>query len=177
MKVGIFSDTHRKFGRAKKLIEKLDREGAEVFVCAGDIVKVEVLDFLEELGKPYWAVLGNNDYHLREVMGRYSLFFEPHYFQLGPKTAKVMHYPHHIFPLDRDIIIYGHTHSIDITFNGKNLILNPGEACARDTNYSSGILLEILPDRYIVELYYRKVKSEKWHRILKEFQLEGGNGE
>ncbi|MRJ05997.1 MAG: YfcE family phosphodiesterase [Epsilonproteobacteria bacterium] len=171
MKVGIFSDTHKKVGRAKRLIDKLLEEGAESFVVAGDIVKIEVLDYLEEIGKPYVAVLGNNDYHLIDVMDKYSLYREPHYFKLGEKRAKVMHFPHHIFPLDTDIIIYGHTHSIDISFNGRNLILNPGEACARDTNYSSGMVLDILPGGYRVHLYYRKIKTQIWKEVVKEFKL------
>jgi hypothetical protein len=171
MRVGILSDTHKKVGRAKKLIDKLVEKGAEQLVIAGDIVKVEILDYLEELNLPYLGVLGNNDFHLVEVMEKYHLYREPHYFKLGSRSAKVMHYPHHIFPLDTDIIIYGHTHTIDISFNGRNLILNPGEACARDTNYSSGMVLDILPDGYRVHLYYRKIKTQIWKEVVKEFKL------
>jgi len=170
MKIGIISDTHRKVGRAKKLINRLMEEEVEFFLHAGDIVKIEVLDYLKSLQIPFYAVLGNNDYHLVEVMDRYPLHSEPFLFELEGVTFKLMHYPNHIFPLNREVIVYGHTHEVDITFNGKNLILNPGEACARDTGYSSGMVLEITPTHYTVTLFYRKIKTDLWLTRREEFK-------
>lgn len=171
MKVGILSDTHKKAGRAKKAIDLLINQGAEFFVHAGDIVREEVLEYLENSGIRYVAVLGNNDYHLYELMDKYNLVNEPYYFKLANKTWKLMHYPRYMFPLDTDIIVYGHTHDIDITFNGKNLILNPGEVCARDHGFSSCILLDVEEDRYDVKLFYRKVGEKEWKVKEKEFLI------
>jgi putative phosphoesterase len=172
MKIGIISDTHKKVGRAKKAIDLLLEKGAEFIVHAGDIVKVEVLDYLEEKNIRYVAVLGNNDFHLYSLVNKYELVTEPFYFKLANHTWKLMHYPRYMFPLDTDIIVYGHTHDVDITFNGKNLILNPGEVCARDHGFSSCILLEIVENKYIVTLYYRKIKTKEWKSKIKEFEKE-----
>ena len=169
MKVGIISDTHKKVGRAKKAIDLLIEKGVEFIVHAGDVVKVEVLEYLEEKNIRYVAVLGNNDFHLYSVVDKFNLFSEPYYFKLANKTWKVMHYPKYIFPLDTDIIVYGHTHDVDISFNGKNLILNPGEVCARDHGFSSCMTLDIEENKYIVTLFYRKIGESEWKNKVKEF--------
>jgi len=169
LKVGIISDTHKKLGRAKKAIDLLIEKGAEFIVHAGDIVRAEVLEYLEEKNIRYVAVLGNNDYHLYSVVDKFNLFSEPYYFKLANKTWKLMHYPKYMFPLDADIIVYGHTHDVDISFNGKNLILNPGEVCARDHGFSSCMTLDIEENRYIVTLFYRKIGEDEWKSKIKEF--------
>jgi len=169
MKIGIMSDTHKKIGRAKKVIDLLVENGAEYILHAGDIVKEEVLEYLEEK-IPYTAVFGNNDYHLYPLINKYNLHYEPFKFKLDNHTFKLMHYPTKMFPLDTQIVVYGHTHDEDITFNGRNLILNSGEACARDTGYSSCMMLEILEDRYLVTHYYRRVGSDFWKSELKEIK-------
>jgi hypothetical protein len=165
------SDTHRKTGRAKKVIDLLVNEGAEFILHAGDIVQEEVLEYLEKAPVRYAAVFGNNDFHLYKTAEKYNLTTEPHYFKLAGKTWKLMHYPKYMFPLDTDIIVYGHTHDVDITFNGKNLILNPGEVCARDHGFSTCMTLDIADERYVVTLFYRKIKTDEWKTKVKEFTL------
>jgi len=172
MRVGIMSDTHKKLGRAKKAVDLLIDKGAEFIVHAGDIVREELLEYLEEKKIRYVAVLGNNDFHLYSVVDKYELVTEPYYFKLANKTWKLMHYPKYIFPLDTDIIVYGHTHDVDITFNGKNLILNPGEVCARDYGYSTCMTLDVSHDKYVVTLYYRKIKEKIWKEKVKEFVVK-----
>jgi len=179
MKIGIMSDTHKKAGRAKKAIDLLINEGVEFILHAGDIVQEEVLEYLESSPVRYAAVLGNNDFHLYKVIDKYNLTTEPHYFKLAGKTWKLMHYPKYMFPLDTDIIVYGHTHDVDITFNGKNLILNPGEVCARDHGFSTCMTLDIDEDKYTVTLFYRKIKTKEWKSKVKEFiynKREKGEG-
>ena len=171
MKIGIMSDTHKKLGRAKKAIDLLIDKGVEFIVHAGDIVRVEVLEYLEEKNIRYVAVLGNNDYHLYSVVEKFNLFSEPYYFKLANKTWKLMHYPKYMFPLDTDIIVYGHTHDVDITFNGKNLILNPGEVCARDHGFSTCMTLDIEENKYIATLFYRKIGESEWKSKVKEFLI------
>ncbi len=163
------SDTHKKLGRAKKAIDLLIENGAEFIVHAGDIVREEVLEYLEEKKIRYVAVLGNNDYHLYKIIDKYNVVTEPYYFKLANKTWKLMHYPKYMFPLDTDIIVYGHTHDVDMSFNGKNLILNPGEVCARDHGFSSCMILDIKENGYLVTLFYRKVGEIEWKSKIKEF--------
>ncbi|NPA10612.1 MAG: YfcE family phosphodiesterase [Epsilonproteobacteria bacterium] len=175
MKIGIMSDTHKKLGRAKKAVDLLMDEGIEFLVHAGDIVRVELLDYIQSKNIRYVAVLGNNDFHLYSVVDKYELVSEPFYFKLAGLTWKLMHYPRYMFPMDTDIIVYGHTHDVDITYNGKNLILNPGEVCARDHEFSTCMSLDITDEKYVVTLFYRKVKTKVWNKKIKEFS-RGANG-
>jgi putative phosphoesterase len=170
MKIGLISDTHKKSNRAFKAIDLLLENGVEFIIHAGDIVKTEILDYLEKNIR-YIAVLGNNDYHLYSFVDKYKLVSEPYKFRLANRTFKLMHYPKHMFPLDTEIIIYGHTHTKDIAFNGKNLIINSGEVCARDTNVSSCMMLEIEEKSYKVTVFDRKIKTDKWEKIEREFNL------
>ena len=167
MKIGIISDTHKKEKRAFKAIDLLIEKGAEFIIHAGDVVKEEVLEYLESKIK-YVAVFGNNDYHLYPLIEKYNIHYEPYKFRLDNISFKLMHYPTKMFPLDTEIIIYGHTHIEDIVYNGKNLILNSGEVCGRDTGYSSCMMLESLENRYIVTHFYRKIGTDFWKENRKE---------
>ncbi len=173
MKIGIISDTHKKLGRAKKVIDLLVEEKIEFLLHAGDIVRVELLEYIESKNLKYVAVLGNNDYHLCNLVDKFNLVNEPYYFKLANKTWKLMHHPTYMFPLDTDIIVYGHTHDVDISFNGKNLILNPGEVCARDHGFSTCMTLDIEENKYVVTLFYRKIKTTEWKKRIKEFEIKG----
>jgi len=72
MKIGIISDTHNKYERAKIALEKLLLDGAEFIVHAGDIGEVQTLELLKNCGKRYIAVYGNNDGGWRGTFRRNS---------------------------------------------------------------------------------------------------------
>jgi len=162
MKIGIFGDTHRRVGRSAKVINKLIEEGAEYLIHSGDIVKNEVLDQLKETTLPYVAVLGNNDAHLQPYINDYNIVKEPYYFKIKDKTFKLMHLPFFMSP-DSDIVISGHTHVFKVEKPSKTLYINPGESCARDTNVSECVLLEISEHSYDINYFYRKIKTDIWN--------------
>jgi putative phosphoesterase len=166
MKIGILSDTHKKEGRAKKAIEFLVKNGVDYLVHAGDIVKVDVLNMMEETGLPYVAVLGNNDNHLVEVMNEYNLYKEPYYFKIKDISFKLMHIPFYM-SADTDVVIYGHTHIFECSKSAKSLYLNSGEVCARDTGNSEVMILNITDKEYITEYFYRKIGQKRW--LSREF--------
>lgn len=161
MKIGILSDSHKRIGRSRKVIDLLKSKGAEQIIHAGDIVKEEVLEYLEACGLPYTAVYGNNDPHLRKVGNQYHLVEEPYNFMIGNETAALMHHPTYL-SYKRSIMIYGHTHDFDARYQNGTLILNPGESCARDKPLSECILLDISPDYYEVTYLYRAIKTDIW---------------
>jgi len=57
VKIGIISDTHSKFNKAKKALDMLLEVGAEFIIHAGDIVEIETLDLLEALWKKVYCRL------------------------------------------------------------------------------------------------------------------------
>jgi putative phosphoesterase len=92
-----------------------------------------VLDF-SKLACGMVAVFGNND---GEKIGLHrsfnslgSIVAGPHQCQFGGKRFILMHEPACIEELrasrKADVIIYGHTHEIDIQ-TGETLVINPGE--------------------------------------------------
>lgn len=143
--------------------------GAQYFIHAGDLVDEQNLKSLQESGKPYTAVFGNNDRHLREISAAYNVFVEPHYFEVAGLKFKLMHIPVHLVP-DVDIIVFGHTHTKYINHSGKALFINPGEACARNKDISECVMLEVLPDKFITTYYYRKIKTDEWIDKIHEFK-------
>ena len=162
MKIGILSDTHKKEKRSQKVVNHLIKNGAEFLIHAGDIVKPEMLDQLENSGLRYVAVYGNNDAHLHALHNRYNLVQEPHYFKLAKTKFKLMHLPFFMSP-DTEIVLYGHTHMFDCEFTNGTLFLNPGEACARNKPVSECTMLEVTDTHFNVTYYARELKTKKFH--------------
>jgi putative phosphoesterase len=171
MKIGIMSDTHKKLGKAKKVIDYFVAENVEYIIHAGDIVDIEVLKYIKETNIEYRAVYGNNDDHLKEYEDDYNLLTQPYYFYIKNKKIKLMHIPYYLDKdeKDVDINIFGHTHIVSTYIKNTKLFLNPGETCGRDTNYSNFLILDINDDNYKLKHYFRKSKSDIWD--IKEIDL------
>ena len=169
MKIGIISDSHTKVKKARKAVNMLLENGVDFFIHAGDIVNPETLDILENSGKKYIAVYGNNDAHLAEYHNRYHLVQEPYYFKLANTKFKLMHLPFYMSS-DAEVIIFGHTHKFETEFVEGSLFLNPGEVCARNKPTSECVLLEVLDDEFIVN-YYTQTKGEKSYTLKDTFSF------
>lgn len=159
MKIGVLSDTHTKVKKAKATLDLLIENGAEFIVHAGDIVEYEILELLQNCGKSYVAVYGNNDAHLVQFHNDYNLVQEPYYFKLADTKFKLMHLPFYMAP-DTEVVIFGHTHEFKSEFVEGTLFLNPGESCARNKPISECALLEIKEKKFKVT-YFSKEKEEK----------------
>ena len=162
MKIGIFSDTHKKSKLSEQVIEHFLAIGVEFLIHAGDIVEVEVLEQLKKSGVKYVAVYGNNDAHLANYHNKYNLVQEPYYFKLANTKFKLMHLPFYMNP-DAQIIIFGHTHQFECDFKNNTLFLNPGEACARNKDIMECAMLEIQDNRYNVTYYTKKPKESEFN--------------
>ncbi len=169
MKIGIISDSHTKVKKARKAVNMLLENGVDFFIHAGDIVETQTLDILENSGKKYIAVYGNNDAHLAEYHNRYHLVQEPYYFKLANTKFKLMHLPFYMSS-DAEVIIFGHTHKFETEFVEGSLFLNPGEVCARNKPTSECVLLEILDDEFIVK-YYTQTKGEDSYTLKETFSF------
>jgi putative phosphoesterase len=133
--VGIISDTHDNRTAIRQAVEIFNSRGAALVIHAGDLVApFTALDF-KALNCPMEMVFGNND---GEKIGLSSSFKEignilpgPRTFTFQGKKFLLMHEQGSLEALagsgNVDVIIYGHTHEIDIR-KGPPLIINPGEA-------------------------------------------------
>ncbi len=97
MIIGVISDSHPETGVAASAIEWLLARGADLLVHAGDIVASETLRLLQQSGKPYFAVLGNNDEALAEFKNEFNLRGEPFCTEFAGLRLKIMHHPFYLF--------------------------------------------------------------------------------
>nr|WP_314167528.1 metallophosphoesterase family protein [uncultured Campylobacter sp.] len=97
MIIGAISDSHRETKVAASAIEWLLARGADLLVHAGDIVESETLRLLRQSGKPYFAVLGNNDEALAEFRNDFNLYDEPFCTEFAGVRLKIMHHPFYLF--------------------------------------------------------------------------------
>ena len=97
MIIGAISDSHRETKVAASAIEWLLARGADLLVHAEGIVESETLRLLRQSGKPYFAVLGNNDEALAELKNEFNLHDEPFCTEFAGLRLKIMHHPFYLF--------------------------------------------------------------------------------
>ena len=131
MRIGVLSDTHaRLLGEIpQEVIKALSK--VDLIVHAGDIVTLEVLEGLRQLGEVK-AVQGNMDSaELKGMLPDRELVL------VGGKKIGVTHgsgspwgIEHRVRELfdEVDVIIYGHTHEARKELIGGVLFFNPGRA-------------------------------------------------
>lgn len=144
-------------------IEYLKAQGCEILIHAGDLEIIENLELLKHSGLIYTSVFGNNDYNLVQYQNDYKIHKEPYYFKIKESTFKLMHLPY-FMNNDTDILIYGHTHQFEAKYENNQLIINPGEVCARNKPLSECATLEISKNHYKITYNFRKPEDTTWQQ-------------
>ena len=171
MKIGLLSDTHTKFKRAKKVIDLLVENGAEYLIHAGDVCQVETLEYMKETKLPYVCVYGNNDANIVPFHNKFNLVQEPHLFKIKNETVKLMHLPYYMNP-ETSITVFGHTHQFECSYKGNSLFINPGEACARNKPLSECAMIDVSKKQFDVEYFSRALKTKEWKRETFSFERD-----
>ena len=129
--LGLISDTHvpARARRIPKMVFKIF-ENVDYIVHAGDLVKLAVLDELEQLA-PVLAVHGNMDGP--EVSGALPKLNS---LKIYDWKIGVQHDPNTLFGRGKmqeiakqngfNVFVYGHTHNANIKWEGTTLYINPG---------------------------------------------------
>ena len=135
MKLGVMSDSHDNIPNVKRAVALFNEIGVDLVVHAGDFIAPFAIDPLGDLNCRVVGVFGNNDGERIVVSKRFEAIDGEVYpnlanASLGEKNIAVMHYPEFAIPIaksgDYDIVVYGHTHQVDIQ-KGDSLLINPGE--------------------------------------------------
>jgi uncharacterized protein len=134
--VGIISDTHDHRRAIAEAVSVFNDAGCSLVVHAGDIVAPFTIRELGKLEGRFLGVFGNNDGEkkgLSEAFASIGTLHEPPYeFLHSGARFVLMHAPDTlelaIERRDVDVIVYGHTHEVDIR-PGRPLVINPGECC------------------------------------------------
>ena len=129
--VGVISDTHIPV-RAKKIPDRVFKvfQNVDFIVHAGDLVQLSVIDDLEQLA-PVLVVSGNMDGP--EIRGKLPKLDS---FKVFDWRIGVTHDPGTLFGMRKmreivkkngfDVLVYGHTHSSNMKWEGNILFINPG---------------------------------------------------
>ena len=112
MKIGILSDSHDNVSALKKAVGLFNDAEVDLVLHVG--------------------VFGNNDgdkLNLNKALDS-KVFLSPHILEVESLKILLMHEPYLLSSIEKsgdfDIIIYGHTHEVDIR-KERSLIINPGE--------------------------------------------------
>ena len=149
MKIGIISDTHDNMPKIAAAVRLFNAEKVDLVLHAGDFISPITADKFAALEAPFIGVFGNNDGERLYLTKRFEkigpIYPDYHEFKFDGKRGVIMHEPKFIDALVKsevyDLVIYGHTHKIDIR-EGKTLVINPGEACGWISTRATVVILD-----------------------------------
>jgi hypothetical protein len=150
MKIGIMADSHEDMVMIAKSIEYFNQFGVDKVIHAGDIISPITCRYFKDLKAKLIAVYGNNDGDKLLLREKFNMIdaeiYEPPYqLELDGKRFIIYHKHDVIEGLAKcgvyDVIIYGHTHGIDIR-KDKTIIINPGECCGLLTGKCTVAILD-----------------------------------
>lgn len=149
MLIGIMADTHDNLPKTREAIIRFDEENVGLVLHAGDVIAPFMIETFRDLTVPMIGVFGNNDGD-RELLlkkcGQYphisfrGLFAR---FLTGGFSVGLIHGTDQdlldalISGRTFDLIAFGHTHRPEVRFEGRTLVVNPGEVCGYLTGEST----------------------------------------
>lgn len=134
MKIGAIADSHENMPKIVAAVARFNEEKVALVLHAGDYISPITAHAFEKLDAPLVGVFGNNDGDRIFLVERFrdigNIYPDYHEFEIDGKKGVLMHEPKFIDALVKsglyDLVIYGHTHQIDIR-EGQPLVINPGE--------------------------------------------------
>ncbi|HEY3242524.1 MAG TPA: metallophosphoesterase [Phycisphaerae bacterium] len=146
MLIGVISDTHDRLPMIDRALDLFVRRGVAAVIHPGDIVAPFAAKRLLAWKGPLHLTYGNND---GERAGLKKLLPQiqegPLWVDLAGKRILVHHFIDWCRPEDvatADIVITGHTHEVTTHYEGRKLLLNPGECCGWVTGRCTVALLD-----------------------------------
>lgn len=131
-RVLIMSDSHipdRAFEVPSKIRSFIEEENYDVVIHAGDFIDYKVIEYVRTLGREVYMVQGNMDYvelPEREIFDIFGISIGIiHGDQVRPR-GNIPKLSRIARELNVRILISGHTHAPNITFDSGILHLNPG---------------------------------------------------
>ncbi len=135
MKIGIMADSHDNLPKIRSAMEVFAREGVGLILHAGDFVAPFAVRAMHGAPARVVAVFGNNDGERIGLAKAFEAIGEVHpriaLVEADGKRIGVVHQDELVAPISAgnavDVLVYGHTHRLDIRREGNVLIINPGE--------------------------------------------------
>lgn len=124
MKIAVISDTHNLLRAEVKAYMK----DCDAILHAGDICRPDIYEELAALGKPLYAVRGNNDGKWAAEKGVPGCLD----IELGGWRIFMVH-DHRDIPTEitengigQGVVVFGHSHKYEMSRKGQTVFLNPG---------------------------------------------------
>jgi len=165
MLIGLISDTHDNLPMVDRAVRRLNEEGVDLVLHAGDYVAGFVVPRFADLRAKLIGVFGNNDGDHELLKKRFSenkrLELRGNFAEVTADGLKIalLHggdgellkalIDHECF----DVVVHGHSHAPEVRWKGKTLVINPGEVCGYLTGKSTlGLLDTAKREARIVEV-------------------------
>lgn len=150
MKVGIMADSHDNLPKIRAAIELFQREGVTLILHAGDFVAPFAVRAMHDAPCRVIGVFGNNDGERIGLAKAFEPIGEVHariaLVEADGKRIGVVHQDELVAPLASStalhVLVYGHTHQLDVRQQGQMLIINPGEVGGWLTGRSTVVILD-----------------------------------
>lgn len=149
MKAGVISDTHDNMENIRKALKIFNENSVKAILHGGDFVSPFTWRVFKNFDGEFYGVFGNNDGDRVLLKKMYGDRIQPQIrmIEIQGKKIALMHEPQMIDALAQsgnfDIVIYGHTHEVDIRKINNTLIINPGEACGWLYGKATVVLLNL----------------------------------
>ena len=148
--IGIIADSHDNKHAVLSAVHLFNDRQIGLLLHAGDYIAPFNAGWMSDLQAPMIGVFGNNDgerFGLKATFeGKGAIHRAPHRFDHADKRFLLLHEPDEVDALASsgayDVIVYGHTHAIDIR-KGETLVINPGEAGGWTTGRSTVAFLDL----------------------------------
>ncbi|MCS7105164.1 MAG: metallophosphoesterase [Thermofilaceae archaeon] len=157
-RIGLVSDSHDNLEAVDKALIELEKRGIKLIIHAGDIIAPFTLRRILKRGFELRGVFGNNDGELllltrvaREASA--TLSPQPLITEIEGLRILVMHGTSDLSETKFfatkvaesgafDVVVYGHTHEVDVRSVNRVLIINPGELCGYLTGRRTFAILD-----------------------------------
>lgn len=134
------ADTHDNLPLVERAVDRLNQEGVDVVIHAGDYVSPFAVARLKRLKSRLIGVFGNNDGDHEFLRRKFAEIPEAEIrgsfaeVTIDGLRIAVLHEDGELFHSlvnlqSYDVVIYGHTHEAQACKRGKTTVINPGEAC------------------------------------------------
>jgi putative phosphoesterase len=131
MIIGMLSDTHDNLPQIEKAVKFFNQKKVDFVLHAGDFVAPFTVDKLRKLSCEWLGVFGNNDGDKEGLSAKSKgrIRKPPLRIRLAGRKIIVAHERKAIdFKKEKaDLIIFGHSHRVELVKNNGRLIVNPGE--------------------------------------------------
>lgn len=153
MLLGLMADTHDNIYLIDRAVERLNDEGVELVLHAGDYISPFTIPHFRGLKARMIGVYGNNEAEralLRRRFGELGVEIRGLFAEVRDEGVRIALLHGHEGELFNsllglgvyDVVVHGHTHRAVVRRVGDTLVVNPGEVCGYLTGRCTIALLE-----------------------------------